>query len=435
MTQFTDLPNEIVAMIAETVFPRDIVNFSAASKRIQSLSEPSLQKHHEMKLEYKCVKCTKNGTSLSDFLHDVVLQPTVALYVERLTIGTWSNGWHDGSEASHTTYPQEKMVTLEEAVAASVPSDQVLTWVTALKSGDEDPVLALLLLRLPNVAALSFRRAGLTFQYLVQTLIRLLETPGTLILSSLTTLEIHRESRLRENQTWQAINILARLPSLRSITGWNIKDQYLNDDDDSEYLLPPRSSNVSSLTILRTCIGAQQLHRFLQGFKALKRLTHNGLHVYTQDAYETFRIRAALLPHAKASLEYLNLSIFEEGHEKSYMGSLRDFENLTEVHTSLASLMNAEDPSGRVLAKMLPASVEKVHLHEELYHTPETIQDLITGAAEDKQNDLPNLKELHISLFMSRMDPGYKEALVRIQAKCKDAGFDFFIHGETRHPF
>ncbi len=411
MTQFTDLPNEIVAMIAETVFPGDIVNFSATSKKIQSLSEKPLQKHHEMKLRHQFYSCYKYGTNLSNLLHNVVLQPTIAFYVKYLDLGTWSDRWDDGPEAWYTQYPQEKMVALEKAVAASVPSDQIPTWVTALRSGDEDPALALLLLRLPNLATLSFRRVGITFQCLFQTLTCILDTPGTTFLSSLTTLEVNRQG----SKSWQAINILARVPSLRSITGWMIQD--MNNDDDSEYLLPPRSSNVSSLTLLQSGIGAQQLYRFLQGFKALNRLSYSGV----------YEIRAALLTHANASLEYLYLSISEDAREKCYIGSLRDFENLTELDTQLAALVNAEDPSGRVLAQMLPASVEKVHLHDEDYHTPKTIQDLITEAAEDKQDDLPNLKELHVSLYMSGMDSGDKEAVVRMQAKCKDAGFDLFI--------
>ncbi len=425
MAKFTDLPNEIVAIIAETVFPGDIVSFSATSKKIQSLSEKPLQKHHEMKRKHKCLDCSEIGTPLSDLLHDVVLQPTIAFYMKYLDIGTWSHCWEEGSEASHTPYPQEKMVALEEAVAASVPSDQVLTWITALRSGDEDPVLALLLLRLPNVADLKLMRVGLTFKCLFQTLTCILDTPGTSFLSSLTTLEINWEEPRRSgwNQTWQAINAFARLPSLRMLEAYNICVE-----DDSVYLLRPRSSNVSTLVLVGSFISSQRLYKFLQGFRALKEFSYHGIHE-AQDAFETFLIRAALLTHAKASLEYLNLSIIEDAGEKCYMGSLRDFANLKEVHMQLASLVSAEDPSGRVLAKMLPASVEKVDLHEELYHTPETIQDLIIKAAEDKQEELPNLKELHVSLNMSMsgMDSGDKEAVVRMQAKCKDAGFDLFI--------
>ena len=90
MTQLTDLPNEIVAQIAQNVHPRDIVNFSTTSKFIHSVSEPSLKVHHEMKRKYKKRNCLGKGFSLAWLLSDIILQPFPALYVECLAIKTCS---------------------------------------------------------------------------------------------------------------------------------------------------------------------------------------------------------------------------------------------------------------------------------------------------------------------------------------------------------
>lgn len=57
---------------------------------------------------------------------------------------------------------QETMGRLKEAAARCVPPDQVSTWVSAIESGDEDPILALHLLRHVNVSTLNLSCLGST---------------------------------------------------------------------------------------------------------------------------------------------------------------------------------------------------------------------------------------------------------------------------------
>lgn len=75
-------------------------------------------------------------------------------------------------------------------------------------------------------------------------------------------------------QDWRAINTFAKLPSLRSIITWTI----CIDDDvgDSDYLLQPQKSSVSSLTLSGSSVDLHLLYDFLQGFKALNRLSYGG---------------------------------------------------------------------------------------------------------------------------------------------------------------
>ena len=66
------------------------------------------------------------------------------------------------------------------------------------------------------------------------------------------------------------INTFAKLLSLRSIIAWTICI------DDSDYLLQPQKCSVGSLTLSDCSVDLHLLCEFLQGFKALNRLSYLG---------------------------------------------------------------------------------------------------------------------------------------------------------------
>ena len=428
MTQFIDLPNEIVALIAQNVYPRDIVNFSSTSKLIHSLCERSLKVYQEMKRIYKTCRFPGHTNLLAYLLSDIILQPTAALYVESLTTGVHFSGWREFIEHKtgplHAPYPQSMMSRFAQAMADTIPSDQVSTWTAALESGDQDPVLALILLRLPGIITLELK-VGITLQCLFQTLIRSLEAPRVPFLSALTTLHLDLEDSdvgelgsMDKEWRWQAINIFASLPSLQSVTMRQIPVE--ESVSDRAYLLQPRSSNVTSITIRESFVPEQPLYKFLQGFKSLRRFTYI-THFFLQDPVWT---HTALLAHCKLSLEYLYLNV---SWGDSYMGSLRDFENLKEVYTPRSYLLDDRYPESQALAKVLPASIEKVHLVEDGCFTAQTIQNIILNVAKDKQKHLPNLQALRLSLDIDDRDLEDMAAIIHMQAKCKEAGFKLTV--------
>ena len=109
------------------------------------------------------------------------------------------------------------------------------------------------------------------------------------------------------------------------------------------------------------------------------------------------------------------------------MGSLRVFENLREVETYRTCLWDFWHLKYAVLAKELPASIKKVHLHEDEHATPKKIQDMILNAAKDKQEHLPKLRELRVSLYTDARDLEDMAATAHMQAKCEEAGFKLII--------
>ena len=420
MTQFTDIPNEIMALIAQNVHPRDIVNFSCTSKFIHSLCEPSLKVHHEMERKYKKRKWTWKPNAMAYLLSDLILQPTAALYVECLKIKATCSSWEvmeHRTGPSHPMYPEETKARLTQEIADTVPLEQVSRWTKALESGDEDPVLALLLLRLPGITTLDLK-IGIPLPCLFQTMVLRLEAPGVPVFSALTTLCLNWE--YYADSEWQDISHFAILPSLRSMT---IKN-FLHDrgGSDSSCLLQPRSSNVTSISIKDSEFPGPLQYQLLRGFKALRRFSYENSFIL-QDPVCT---HSALLAHCKASLEYLSSAI-SSGH--SYIGCLRDFENLKEVVTYRSHLLDKWNSPSQDLAQALPASIEKVHLHDNFYATSKYIQNMILNAAKDKHKYLPNLQELRFSLHADARDLDSEDmaVVVHMQAKCEEAGFKLTI--------
>lgn len=109
------------------------------------------------------------------------------------------------------------------------------------------------------------------------------------------------------------------------------------------------------------------------------------------------------------------------------MGSLRDFESLKEIRTDLDFLVDTSRSRGVVLAQMLPASIEGVHLYKDLYDDAE-IEEMILDTAEDKLEFLPRLEYLHFRFYI---DDLYTESeptmMAEMEKRCRDVGFELIM--------
>ena len=114
--------------------------------------------------------------------------------------------------------------------------------------------------------------------------------------------------------------------------------------------------------------------------------------------------------------------------KKGYMGSLREFESLKEIQTDLDFLVDAPRPGRVVLAQMLPASIEEVHLYKDLYDDPESFRELITTTAKDKPKLLPRLKQLHFRFYIDDIDvEGEPMMIAEMEETCRDVGFELIM--------
>ena len=127
---------------------------------------------------------------------------------------------------------------------------------------------------------------------------------------------------------------------------------------DTQYLTPG-SSNVSELTFVESGIRPKSMFQLLESIKGLKRFSYVKPDEKL-DPFEPFWMRTALLANAKHSLETLRI-IYSQAKRGNFLGTFRGFTALRELETNIHLLILEAHFDG--LADLLPASIEKVHLH------------------------------------------------------------------------
>ena len=107
-------------------------------------------------------------------------------------------------------------------------------------------------------------------------------------------------------------------------------------------------------------LDSKWLTQYLGSLKSLRIFRCSGTSQdHWQPSFDPFRIRAALLAHAKESLEVLELN--SDRGEGLYIGSLSRFEALRELHTSQHLLLDHTLMNWRSKqVDMLPASLESL---------------------------------------------------------------------------
>lgn len=86
MTSFYDVPPEIVVMILEIVLPADLENFAFASKTIQTIAQPLLERHRRRVRKYSNITNHDPTLPICDALRDVLINPRIGYYVRSLYI-------------------------------------------------------------------------------------------------------------------------------------------------------------------------------------------------------------------------------------------------------------------------------------------------------------------------------------------------------------
>lgn len=127
--------------------------------------------------------------------------------------------------------------------------------------------------------------------------------------------------------------------------------------------LPPRTSNITDLDLNLSAICAKYFYTFLEGIKALRSFSYDGISV-NHESCDRFWIRVALLQHS-TTLESLRLlSLDKSNSYNSYMGSIQAFEALRHLEIELACLVPTTYSKDRYLiANALPRSIETLCLH------------------------------------------------------------------------
>lgn len=314
MSQLLDLPNEVLQEIIERVLPDDLENFVGVDKRLLTLATTVLQVHEAHKQEYHSYHCgsSETATAISDLLDLILIYPRVAYYIKVLTVDGWASSWHvlddvEGSDEMedsdvtedlddmgdsndmedpddvenpnvdaipsklHLPYVEEKTGRIKTAAAELIPAAEFARWNQSISDGDEDPIIALLILLLPNLENLRLEMIRCPPHYLLRTIRQAMDPEKCPVaLSRLVHAGVHIEIGL-DRYGDISMNVPAALAGLPSMQSLQIRaicaqewDPFAGDH------LKPQQSNVQELTSGSSVLSAKSIFRFLGGFKSLK---------------------------------------------------------------------------------------------------------------------------------------------------------------------
>ena len=455
MASFSDLPNELVREVASHLTAEAIERFTLAAEGIYAVGLPLLKEHRELKKRYSDFKildqakfddflflnsdspyypvtlnCPR-GDSFSNLLTDVLTSHRMAPYVKELRLEGWAPVWGSTTLSPaygvHIPYTKEQFVLFRQALSRYVMPTKLATWIEELESGNENPVISLLLILLPNIKSIIFKqcsRRAYEFRKVVQR-IKVDCLPGTSVLNHLERISLQYEDYqdTAPPQRIDFLGFLLTIPSLKSLYGQHLCKYHGNLE--SSCLLP-YSSNVTDLA-LKTCdLSLAQLGDLFRALKALKKF-HYIDNAYKNDTNEAHwnpgGICRLLSKYAHKSLEVLDLRSETEPIER--IGSLRDLEVLKELTLRSPLFGFKRIFQSRSLASQLPESIERISLHDTEIGSGFTLENTIREVIRFKAKRLPRLEKVYLSGLWDLEKP--KKDADKLQQLCEEASFELCI--------
>lgn len=336
-------------------------------------------------------------------------------------------------------FTQATVGCLEKAATANefITGMTRIPWLASLTNGDEDPVIALLMLHLPNLSILSIDTRGFMTEtndctYLHLALEYVLRNPARGLLPSLRTVEVISHGW----QSFETCRKFAQIPSVRSIRGSGLQT---GESGILSRNLDNRRSTLEKAFFDECKIESKVLHSLIESTQGLRCFGY----VFEQDLDygrpDLYWIRAALSASAKDTLEYLQLfgrsqALISEidvnaddptgqqgtglslprvcyrgwrgesmnGGDSRYIGSLRSFIRLRTLAVGLELLLDEGSTLGlHNVGIELPSSVCNLMLFVSPYtfRGPEGIsmsKSILEALLDERLERLHSLRVLHV---------------------------------------
>ena len=436
MADFSRLPNEMISEIWSKIDgPEDVESFALVSKHVYAIGRPFVKEHNKLKKEFSFVGIGfyPNYVLPASLLKKVLLRPRVALYVRHLSIGRLRQFWDDESDddgwpkQAHVPYPDDVMALFIKTIRQSsfVPRTEKYRWIPRLKIGDENPILALLCMLLPNISMVTLREDGSNARMSQETIQRIAEAEKPMFLTRLVSVNIEGIPEDREIEL-EWLRAFALLPFVQSIHCAEMGVGEVDLTEDKQYFVP-ESCSVRQLTFASCGLPPKLLAQFLVSVKGLKIFSY-----FDPDEsfceFKPFWIRTALLANAKHSLKYLTIVRLSTDDTKKYelLGSLRGFTALTELETNVNLLCRGS--AFDELADPLPRSIEKLYLHSRDCMAHSIVPSIVEEVVKAKSRPIPNLKALQLTMQpMYRHLEGNRSMIGSLKEKCQKVGIELTI--------
>ncbi len=411
MASLSRLPNEMIAETWRHVLePDEIESFALVSKHIYAVGSPFIMEHNKLKREFSFFETGPNTRASAPeyLLKNVLLRPRVALYVTHLSIGRHQKGWQDSNDVGyddntylndlpktgHGPYPDDEMGLFIKAIQKTsfIPRVEVEEWILFVWEGDEDKILALLLLFLPNLTTITLNNEALNSATFRNTIQRIALGGQQRFLTHLKTVclqgDFSSDNDCLKSDCW--LEVFYDLPLLHAI---HVKSICIGR---KVQIYIPGSSNITELTFVESPVHLRTMFEILGSIKALKKFSciEPGTGFYLSDLdFNPFWMRAGLLAHAKHSLESLTITFSQT--EGNLLGTLCDFTALRELETNIHLLIRETKFDN--LKGLLPTSIEQLHLHIGSHRCCDSIPSLVKRFVREKSRRLHNLRALKLS--------------------------------------
>ena len=457
MSRFQGLSNELVLGILEEVFPDDIESISLASKKIYRLATPRLEEHHRLRKQYtnfeNMVERKPNnwhdpGGLFADLLCKIMTDTRVGHYVKKIDLDLWNIGPKDGwkpdavfekqASASRTRLQHDSrtyMEIIEEAVRSNeiIPPEEVDDWLQKIRSGNEDPLVALLLLHAPKLETLKFinpyrQLDSLCLLKMVQRIVAQ-DSTVELCLSHLKNVEIYFA------EGWESLDFLKAFMSLPSLTSFRTKSLFVDGrTHEANSAILPQISNVTDLSFRSGLLPGMVFSELLRGVKNLKSFAYDFCHLWRDEDYtpsfECFPLLNSLEANAGQTLERLKLGA--EKIETTDIAPARAFRALRDIEIQTSRCFAVDEDKPANFAGFLPVSLERFAMHwykPTSTATVETLIKAVLGFIGESKAQLPHLRMLHLSTASQEESDALSECLASDETAQINPLLSFHIRG------
>ena len=381
MFRLLSLPLEVLLRIIDEICPDDIENFCLCSRALRITADDALTRHRQMKRTCSAISCGFPSSdsplaSLEVSQHPVTIIKAILadkhyrFYPKEIDIGRCRFSPNEGEEIESEAESiirrilddlNDQILLLIENCPYLANADEVARWREHLFRSPGSVCIALAVTLLPNLRSMALENC-VEKDVLIEMLVKIadanVKSPllASTVLSKLSKLFLQCTVDCGRDD-FQMLSYFAVLPSIRSIHGCKIQDQY------NASISGPEKSELKELILDDSAIDVRSLSNFLKGIKALKKFRYEaGAMAFRLVQWQPHRIVAILLENAQDSLQELDLDckdVFYSRCEVSYrtpMGSLRSFTKLKHVTVLVPMLFDKKPKSGE--AQEVPPTIE-----------------------------------------------------------------------------
>lgn len=294
MKALSDLSNELLGLILDFVHPRDLEAFFSTSKGHRQGGAWLLERHFVLKRTYSTFtyhKDTPRGAP-ARLLKAIWNNPQVADYVLKVDIENWDLAFQDEDTSkanlTHPPYTTEDLSLYESALrdCMYLKSCALDDYQIVLGEGNEEPIIMLLLLSLPNLEHLRFVSADILNG--ADIFCSVIEELPNQVLTRLTTAHLQASPNRSYHHIFEALVHLCSLPSMEEVSF----QRFATDPIVFERIHtsgPYRNIPVENITFSSCAIGSKYLFEFLSRCGNLTTFNYSpGLEGFLLEPYSLF---------------------------------------------------------------------------------------------------------------------------------------------------